>query len=153
MLTLHGFVSAFIPDQIPICSAQCVSWPHFWCHTSSHLGCTLRTWVPPPQVRGFSESADGHRAMKKHAEMIGSLQKGLASLEARLVDYQVSANSGALHENSLGSMESVTGLSEATICVRLGWHPPVWAPHLLVLRGRRTRWRCRWRRRRSLPST
>lgn len=42
----------------------------------------------PGSVRGFSETADGHRAMKKHAEMIGSLQKGLASLEARLVDYQ-----------------------------------------------------------------
>lgn len=58
----------------------------------SLVSCSLRTALWLLQVSRFSESADGHRATKKHAEMIGSLQKGLASLEARLVDYQVSAN-------------------------------------------------------------
>ncbi len=43
-----------------------------------------------PQVSRYSDAGDiSNRTVKKHAELIASLQKGLASVEARLVEYQV----------------------------------------------------------------
>ena len=50
----------------------------------------LLNHVPVPlQMTRFSDSGENNRAIKKQSEIIGSLQKSLASLESRLVDYQV----------------------------------------------------------------
>ena len=73
------------------------------------------------QVNRYSEGVEGSRAMKKHAEMISSLQKGLASLESRLVDYQVNANSCAqcklkLKRHCFLFSSGIHQLLEITIC-------------------------------------